>query len=166
MLFSVYDVSWTKYIINSKVLLLVIYNIMEQNTKLNQSWNISSFTGNETCWVCAGGPIPLSIIYVIFQRRLLWRKRTSLAVGRYLLTIWAGGPDIIKYFRGFPHFLQVNTKIMVLLCNKILFTCYAQFIFCVYPTLHVTQTETDLINQSIGQSISNANSNLDNYLKK
>jgi len=166
MLFSVNDVSWTKYIINSEVRLLVIYNIMEQNTKLNQSWNISSFTGNETCWVCAGGPIRLSIIYVIFQRWFLWRKRSRLAVGKYLVTIWAGGQDVIKYFRGFPHFFQVNTKIMVQLCNKSLFTHYAQFIFAFHPTLHVTQTATDLINQSIGQSISYANSDLDNYLRK
>jgi hypothetical protein len=92
------------------------------------------------------------IMYITFQRWLPWWKKTNLVVGSYLVTIWARGPDIIKYFRGFPRFLQVNTKITVLLGNKSLFIYYAQFIFCIssYPSCN---TDSNWPNQPINRSI-------------
>jgi hypothetical protein len=62
----------------------------------------------------------------ILSEQIAVTKRTSLAVGIYLVTIWAGRPDIIRYFRGFPHFPQVNVKITPLIGNKSLLTYSAQ----------------------------------------
>jgi len=41
----------------------------------------------------------------IISEQIAVAKRTSFAVGRYRVTMWARRPNILKYFRDFPHFL-------------------------------------------------------------
>jgi hypothetical protein len=92
-----------KYIIKSEVRLLVIYILWNKTPNLitHEIFPVSLEMKHAGVRRRTTATSPLYII----SEQIAVAKRTSSAVGRYRVTMWARRPNIIKYFRGSSHFL-------------------------------------------------------------